>query len=79
MRPEVKDFVAFVAFVIFMAFVLHFWGCVPPKASQAEATYLAQQLACVERYETRVEIDDCRERVWADWGITQTKRKDAGR
>lgn len=44
-------------------------GCSSPavKAKEAEAGYLAQQLDCVGKYQTRAEIDACRLRVSREW------------
>lgn len=57
-------------------------GCVSTEAKQAAADtdYAAEQLACVDKFQTRVEIDSCREGVRIRWGVSQTvaKRLDAG-
>jgi len=45
--------------------------------SVAEATYLGQQLQCVDNLNTREDIDGCRASVRRKWGIEETIR-DAG-
>ncbi len=56
--------------------VLHILtGCVPQEAKPAlaEATYLAQQLECIDHLETKEDIEGCRESVKRRWA------RDAGR
>lgn len=49
-------------------------SCLPVEVKQAaaEATYLGQQLECVDNLETKQDIDGCRASVKARWA------KDAG-
>lgn len=54
--------------------VLHFAGCAGAAESVAEATYLGQQLSCVDKYPTRKAIDACRLEVRKRWGIAETAR-----
>lgn len=50
------------------------------KAAQAEDAYKAQQLKCVDDYDTRAEIDACRRKVREEWGIVETTtKKDGGK
>lgn len=52
-------------------------GCVSPKEAKeaaAEATYLGQQLECVDNLHTRADIDGCRASVRKRWGIVETIR-----
>ena len=59
-------------------------GCSPAEmhAEEARAAYLAMQLECVDRYNTREAIDECRNQVRARWlranQITEVTTKDAG-
>jgi hypothetical protein len=49
------------------------------KALQAETSYRAQQLKCVDQYETKSEIDACRAKVREEWGVAEVaSRKDGG-
>lgn len=47
------------------------------KPAEAETVYLAQQLKCVDLYNTRETINACRLRVRNNWSITETV-KDGG-
>jgi len=47
------------------------------KSAEAEATYLGQQLRCVDQAKTRDESEECRRKVRLAWGISETTR-DAG-
>lgn len=49
------------------------------KAAQAEESYRAQQLKCVDDYNTRAQIDECRRVVREEWGIVETAAKDGGK
>jgi len=51
-----------------------------PAAKQEEAkdAYLAQQMDCVKQFDTRPEIDACREKVRTAWGLG-TDSADAGK
>ena len=51
----------------------------PQKKAEAEASYLGQQLACVDKFDTRAAIDECRRLVRLQWGIVQTDAKDGGK
>ncbi len=43
-------------------------ACTPAdRVPEAAAGYEAQQMACVDRYATRGEIDRCRAKVKAEW------------
>jgi hypothetical protein len=59
-------------------------GCERPEASTAakeqaaDATYAAEHLRCVADFHSDPEIDACRARVRARWGIVETTRKDGG-
>lgn len=50
----------------------------PQKSAEAEASYLGQQLACVDKFDTRAAIDECRRLVRLQWGIAETS-KDGGK
>lgn len=52
-------------------------GCKAAMEPAAEATYLGQQLQCVDRSPTRELADECRRQVRARWGIAETAH-DAG-
>jgi hypothetical protein len=54
--------------------VLHLAGCAGLRSDVAEATYLGQQLECVDKFATRKQIDACRADVRRKWGITETTR-----
>lgn len=45
----------------------HCQACGALKSSEAEATFLGQQVACIDKYETKADIDRCRRRVQAAW------------
>lgn len=52
-------------------------GCSPAATKEAARdTYMAQHLECVDKHETRAEIDACRQRVRDAWG---TVALDAGK
>ncbi len=53
-------------------------GCAGAKEAVAEATYLGQQLECVDHLQTKADIDGCRASVRRRWGIVETVTKDAG-
>ena len=45
-------------------------GCTPAAGpAEAGAGYAAQQLACVDQYADRHNIDACRAKVRAAWGV----------
>lgn len=52
-------------------------ACTGLKGAAAEATYLGQQLECVDQARTLVESDECRAKVRERWGIVET-RADGG-
>lgn len=61
-------------------------GCLAPqvagcsasqKAAEADATYATEHLRCVDRFESKAEIDACRAAVRMRWGIAE-KIADAG-
>ena len=62
-----------------VALMLILTGCDQKKIKsvQAETVYLAQQLRCVDTYNTNEAINQCRLRVRNNWGITETV-KDGG-
>lgn len=79
------DWRAFVglAFALFavLSIVGHCTGCAPSKEAKeaaAEATYAAEHLSCVERFDTTQAINACRAGVRARWGISDTRARDAG-
>lgn len=55
-------------------------ACTPAlQADAADKAYAADHLRCVQEYDTKLEIDACRERVRIRWGIQTTVHvKDAG-
>lgn len=53
-------------------------GCTDPRHPLAEAGFLAQHLKCVDEFNTREAIDQCRREVNHQWGIEETIAKDAG-
>ncbi len=65
---------AFLAGIIVVGLLLlNAMGCSPTaRAAEAEATYLADQLHCVDRATTRAEADSCRADVRRKWGIAET-------
>ena len=48
------------------------------KEATAEATYLGQQLACVDRSPSRELADECRREVRKRWGVSETVTRDGG-
>lgn len=45
-------------------------GCsATQKQAEADATYAAEHLRCVDAYDTREEIDACRAAVRMRWGV----------
>lgn len=53
-------------------------GCELPvhvKEVTAETTFLAQQLRCVDAYSRKEEIDSCRARLRAHWGLDAGTRE----
>ena len=74
-RERIEAIIALVATIALVtAFILVTTGCGSAKAieqealkSAAEAAYYAQQLDCVERYNTREDIDKCRDDVKFRW------------
>lgn len=69
------------AMVLFVAYVVvtRSLGCASPQVKEdaSISAYAAQQLRCVDKYDTRREIDACRSLVRKQWGIAETI-KDAG-
>lgn len=57
----------------------HCVGCLSKEAKEAAAdsAYAAEHLRCVDKYDTKEQIDACRAAVRLRWGITETVR-DAG-
>ncbi len=78
MKSIKETFWLIVLIVIFTCAILHFFGCAGAKEAAAEATYLGQQLECVDHLNTRADIDGCRASVRKRWGIVETAR-DAGK
>jgi hypothetical protein len=61
-----------------LAIALVLVGCSPAmKDTEADAAYAAEHLHCVDKYNTRQEIDACRAGVRLRWGIAE-KVADAG-
>lgn len=56
--------------------VVHCNGCLSPetKAAIADSTYASEHLRCVDKHDTRAEIDACRKAVRIRWGIAETIR-----
>lgn len=54
-------------------------GCLSKEAKEAAAdsAYAAEHLRCVDKFDTKEQIDACRAAVRLRWGITETVR-DAG-
>lgn len=49
-----------------------FLGCASAvKPVEAEATYLGQQVQCVDKYDTKQEIDWCRDAVKRRWAVAK--------
>lgn len=57
--------------MILVPIVLGFVAC--HASSAAEADYLAEQAACIDKAATRADADQCRNAVKARWAV-----KDAG-
>ena len=53
-----------------------FLGCAEVKAIEAEVTYEGQQLKCVDKYDTKQEIDWCRDAVKKRWAAAKDAGKD---
>lgn len=69
-----ETLVAAIAVVIFYFVVMYLvGGCRPILETTAEATYLGQQLECVDNLPTKEDIDGCRASVKRRWA------KDAGK
>jgi hypothetical protein len=62
---------AFAGLALFAALVCfgECTGCSAAKPPFAEAAYLAQQIRCVDLYDTRPMIESCRAEVRRKWGI----------
>jgi len=64
-----------------VVFAINECACMPEvKSVEAAAGYEAQQLACVDRYADRANIDACRSKVKAAWakGCADAGCPDAG-
>lgn len=74
---EVFFFGAFA--VAAVAVLMHCVGCLSAaqKEAVADGMYLEEHMRCVDTYDTRREIDACRQAVRIRWGISETG-KDAG-
>lgn len=59
---------------VMVAALVHCTGCLSREAKEAIAdkTYAAEHLACVDKHDTREEIDACRAAVRVRWGIAET-------
>lgn len=71
-----RDTLGLAAILVLTAFLVdRSLGCTTREAKEAtaEATYLGQQLECVDKYKTKQAIDACREVVKERWSV-----KDAG-
>jgi hypothetical protein len=71
-----------VTFVVWMVSGL-IGGCGPSqeaKEAAADSAYLAEHLRCVEQFDTRAEIDACREAVRIRWSVHQSplRYRDSG-
>lgn len=62
---------SFALFLVVLVTAVAIVACASGKSAVAEATYLGQQLECVDRHETREAIDRCRAEVRARWGIAE--------
>lgn len=61
----------FVAGILCLARAVSGCALLPPKETRehsAEAMYTADHMACVDTFQTRKEIDECREGVRLRWG-----------
>ena len=76
----IRETVAFgLVMLVCLAIVAHCTGCVSREAKEAAAdsAYAAEHLRCVDKYETKREIDACRSAVRIRWGIAEAVH-DAG-
>jgi len=67
-RFYVREIVAFLFVVFLLSAPVALCRCQPRTPEQAEAAYLAQQVACVERARTLAESRACRAEVDRRWG-----------
>lgn len=44
-------------------------GCASHRTAEANSTYAADQLACVDKSETKAEADACRAKVREAWHV----------
>ncbi len=58
---------------LFVLGALHGCAFLHDQATQAEAAYTAEQLACVDRAATLDESRECRRKVRERWGIAETQ------
>lgn len=90
MKDHVRAFVAMAACLAAFSWVLGYCvGCsafeTGKDASEsaltkkADADYKEAHKRCVQKFDTRPEIEACREAVRWQWGIESTPTKDAGR
>ena len=69
MKSVIETFLLIVFLITLGVLVTHFGiGCASVKESVAEATFLGQQLECVNNLETKRDIDACRNSVRRKWG-----------
>ncbi len=71
-----RDSFGLAVILVLMAYLVdRSLGCTPREAKEAaaETTYLGQQQECVDKFNTKVAIDECRDAVKARWAS-----KDAG-
>ncbi len=67
---SLKETGGLILFLLVFAFIVsRLLGCLPVEAKRAaaEATYLGQQLECVDNLETKADIDGCRNSVKRRW------------
>ena len=68
-----------------LTLALFAWGCLlgacsaQQKQEAAKDAYLAQQMDCVKKFDTRAEIDACRARVREAWGLAPDAGKDGSK
>lgn len=62
----------YIASIIF-AVLMYCAGCSrEAKEAMADSSYAAEQLRCVDKYDTREQIDECRKLVRERWGVAET-------
>lgn len=75
---DYRAFLALGALVGIVALGAVTCSCGSYRESAAEASYLAQQLHCVDKANSREQADQCRAEVNRKWGIIEA-RKDGGK